>query len=164
MFESGWMPTSTPTARETPMGRGGYKKSRADPTRDGGAFMALPWAVVDSDAYRGLSHTARSLFIDIARQYNLKNNGRLLASKNFLRQRGWQSSDVIHRALRQLLDSGLIYMTVQGHRPNKASWFALTYYDLFDDPRFDPNAFQGFRRGAYKMHSLDRQTTQRQPA
>jgi hypothetical protein len=120
--------------------------------RDSGGFVALPWSVLDCSAYRALSHPARSLLIEFARQYVRDNNGRLLASTKFLKNRGWNSADVIHRAKRELLEAGLIYETVKGHRPNKASWYAITWQGLDKDSRYDAGAWEGWRhaRSGYK--------------
>ena len=124
-------------------------KLSIDIRRDAGGFVALPWQVLDSKAYLNLSHTAKSLLFDVARQWCKDNNGRLLASRAHLKKRGWNSSDTIYRALRELLDAKLLHQTVMGHRPNKASWFALTWYLLERDSRFDAGAFESFQRGAY---------------
>ena len=70
-----------------------------DTSRMGGGFIALPWQVVDSPAYMGLSYPAKALLIEIDRQYVKDNNGRLLASRAYLLKRGWKSQDVISRAL-----------------------------------------------------------------
>jgi hypothetical protein len=80
------------------------------------------------------------------------NNGRLLASTKFLKNRGWNSADVIHRAKHELLEAGLIYETVKGHRPNKASWYAITWQGLDKDSRYDAGAWEGWRhaRSGYK--------------
>ncbi len=124
-------------------------KSRIDESRDPGGYIALPWSVIDSQAYRNLSYTGKALLIELARQYVRNNNGRLLLSQRYLVTRGWRSGDVILRAKRELLDAKLIYQTVQGHRPNKASWFALTWYTLDRLPGYDDDVVDGFRRGMY---------------
>jgi len=129
-------------------------KSRIDESRVPGGHIALPWSVVDSAAYRNLSYTGKALLIELARQYVRDNNGRLLLSQRYLAGRGWKSGDVILRAKRELLDAQLIYQTVQGHRPNKASWFALTWYTLDRLPGYDDGAVQGFRRGMYATAPL----------
>lgn len=140
-----------------------FVKRRVDTDRVAGGFCAIPWEVLDSEAYRQLSHTARSLLMEVARQHVRDNNGQLLLSKNHLIKRGWTSSDTITRAKRELLDSKLIYETVKGHRPNRASWYALTWYSLYNNPKFDHGAFEGFKKGAYrdlplKTQTLDRRT------
>lgn len=118
--------------------------------RDSGGFIALPWSVVDCPAYANLSHPARSLLMEIARQFVGDNNGRLLASASYLGKRGWNSSDVISRAKRELIQAGFIYETVKGHRPNKASWYAVTWHTLDKLAGYDAGAIQGFQRSAYQ--------------
>lgn len=131
------------------MANGRYSTRKAKSTRDPGAFVALPWTVLDSHAYTRLSHPARSLLIEIARQYVRDNNGRLLASAAYLLKRGWKSTDVITRAKRELLKEGFIHETVKGHRPNKASWYAITWYSLDRLTGYDYGAAESFERRAY---------------
>ena len=129
------------------------RTSRAvDTSRDKGGFIALPHAVVDSPAFQRLSHPARSLLIEIARQLLGDNNGRLLASRAHMASRGWKSADVISRAKRELVASGFIHETVRGHRPNRASWYALTWYGLPSHPKYDHEALATFVRSAYNRN------------
>jgi hypothetical protein len=97
---------------------GRNKNNKGDSGRIAGGFVAMPWAVLDCPAYARLSHPARSLLTEIARQYVRDNNGRLLASAAYLVKRGWRSSDVIVRSKRELIEAGFIHETVMGHRPN----------------------------------------------
>jgi len=136
------------------MANGWNKNERVDTSRDAGGFVALPWAVLDCPAYSKLSHPARSLLIEFARQFVKNNNGRLLASSSYLRKRGWNSPDVITRAKRDLLEAGFIFETVMGHRPNKASWYAVTWRSLDDLKGYDTGAKEGFRRGAYSAAAM----------
>ncbi len=122
---------------------------KRDSSREPGGFVALPWAVLDSVAYARLSHPARALLLEFARQYCRDNNGRLLASRAYLLKRGWKSSDVIFRAIRQLIAEGFVHQTVLGHRPNKASWYAITWYNLDKHKGYDTGAELLFRRGSY---------------
>lgn len=132
------------------MANGRNKSRKPDSGRDPGGFVALPWSVLDSAAYASLSHPARSLLIEIARQYVRDNNGRLRASFAYLSKRGWKSADVITRAKRELLTAGFIHETVKGHRPNKASWYAVTWQNLDRLPGYDIGAVETFRRSAYR--------------
>ena len=118
--------------------------------RDPGAFIALPWLVLDSPAYGRLSMHARALLLEIARQYVYDNNGRLLCSRAYMLKRGWKSADMLAKAKRELIDGGFIYETVKGYRPNKASWYALTWQTLDRHPGFDAGAANGFVRSAYR--------------
>lgn len=132
------------------MANGRNKKVKGDSGRIAGGFIALPWVVTDCPAYVALSHPARSLLLEIARQYCRDNNGRLLASGAYLAKRGWNSSGVIVRAKRELLDGGFIFETVKGHRPNRASWYAVTWQRLDKLQGYDAGALECFERGAFQ--------------
>ena len=125
-------------------------RAKRDNGRDPGAFIALPIAVLDCPAYAALSHTARSLLIEVARQCKGDDNGRLLLSRAYMAGRGWNSAGVIHRAKRELIEGGFIFETVMGHRPNKASWYAVTWRNLDRLEGFDVGAEKAFRRGEYR--------------
>ena len=129
-------------------GRQGRKRVNTD--RDPGGFVALPWSVLDSSAYQGLGPPAKALLFEIARQHTGGNNGCMRASGAYLKPRGWSSNDVITRALKELIAAGLLHQTVMGHRPNKASWYAVTWQRLERNPKFDYGAFESFQRGAYR--------------
>lgn len=117
--------------------------------RDPGGFVALPWVVLDSPAYLGLSHPARSLLIELARQLRGDNNGRLLLTMAHLKPRGWSSNDTIVRAKRELLESGLVYETCKGRRPSVAGWYAVTWLKLDNLDGYDSGAAAAFLRSAY---------------
>lgn len=135
------------------MANGRNSGKRGDTGRDSGGFVALPWSVLDCPAYAALSHPARSLLMEIARQFVRDNNGRLLASDAYLAKRGWKSSDTNTRAKRALIEAGFIHETVKGHRPNKASWYAVTWRALDKIPGYDHGAAQTFVRGAYQKNA-----------
>lgn len=136
------------------MANGRNKSTKGDSGRDSGGFVALPWTVLDCAAYARLSHPARSLLMEFARQFVRDNNGRLLASSVYMKKRGWNSHDVVQRATRELVAAGFIHQTVMGHRPNKASWFAVTWRALDKLPGYDVGAAETFRRGAYQNAPL----------
>lgn len=135
------------------MANGRNSGRKGDSGRDGGGFVALPWSVLDCPAYARLSHPARSLLLEVARQIAPDNNGRLLASRAYLLKRGWKSADVIDRAKRELIEAGFIHETVKGHRPNKASWHAVTWRVLDRLPGYDAGAAESFVRGAYQKNA-----------
>lgn len=122
-------------------------------SREPGGFVALPWSVLNSDAFQGLTHKSKSLLLELARQYVGDNNGRLLLSTRYLKTRGWNSADVISRAKQELLESRLVFETFKGFRPNKASWYALTWNSLDSHPDYDAGVKEGFRRGMYRDQS-----------
>ena len=86
---------------------------------DGDRFVALPWQVLTCSAYVGLGHVARSLLVEIAMQFVRNNNGALLCSHSHLSKRGWTSNSTITRAKDELLEAGLIFQTVRGHRQTR---------------------------------------------
>lgn len=122
-----------------------YRKNSRDP----GGFIAMPWSVIDCPGYQRLSKHARALLLEIARQYVRDNNGRLLASRAYMLTRGWNSSSMLMEAKKELLEGGFIFETVKGCRPNKASWYAVTWLSLDVHPHFDFGAAAAFKRAAY---------------
>lgn len=132
------------------MANGRHKLKGSGSGRDSGGFVALPWAVLDSPAYARLSMHARGLLLEVSRQFVRDNNGRLLLSRAYMATRGWKSADMLDKAKRELLEGGFIFQTVQGHRPNKASWYAITWQTLDRLPGYDPGAVETFERGAYR--------------
>lgn len=127
------------------------KRKGLDASRDPGGFIGLPWSVVDCPNYARLSSHAKALLIEVARQFVRDNNGRLLLSGAHMAKRGWRSNDRLTKAKNELLEGGFIFQTVMGHRPNKASWFAVTWRALDKLKGFDAGAEQLFRRGAYQQ-------------
>ena len=127
---------------------------KGDSGRDSGGFIALPWSVMDCAAYALLSHPAKALLFELARQFVRDNNGRMLLSGAYLAKRGWKSADVITRAKRELLTAEFIFETVKGHRPNRASWYAVTWRTLDKLPGYDTGAALTFERGAYQKSAL----------
>jgi len=119
-----------------------------------GQFTPVPHRVTKSASYMSLSHTAARLLWDIAAQWGRNNNGRLLASWAKMSARGWKSADTLHRARTELVKAGFIYQTVQGHRPNKASWYAITWFPLEKLNGYDPEAEKNYRRWAFENTSL----------
>jgi hypothetical protein len=131
-------------------GRNGSRKKATG--RVEGGFAALPWDVLDSAAYARLSHPARSLLVELARQFVRDNNGRLLTSMAYLSKRGWNSNAVITRASRELEAAGFTHQMVKGHRPNCASWWAVTWHSLDRLTGYDPGTEATFRKGAYRQN------------
>jgi hypothetical protein len=132
------------------MANGRNKNRKGDSGRDSGAFVALPWSVLDCPAYSRLSMHARALLLEVARQFVRDNNGRMLLSRAYMGTRGWKSADMLTKAKRELLDGGFIFQTVMGHRPNKASWYAVTWRELDKLPGYDAGAEACFERSAYQ--------------
>lgn len=135
------------------MVRGLTRKSNPS-GRDSGRFVAIPHSVLNSAAYLNLSMHARALLIEIAKQHKGDNNGKLLVTKAVMRKRGWNSSSMLAKAKKALLDNNFIFETFKGHRPNKASWYAVTWYRLDEISGFDEGVKLLFKQGAYNKEPL----------
>lgn len=100
--------------------------------REEGAFLAIPMAFLTSEVYRNLSRPAKVLLLDMGAQYSLSepNNGRLIATMNKLRSRGWKSEVTLLKARKELEDAKVIVETRKGGFPNRATWYALTFFSL----------------------------------
>ncbi len=133
-------------------GRNSGRKTNSG--RDAGRFVAIPLSVLDCPGYARLSMHARALLLEVARQFTGNNNGRLLLSRDYMAKRSWKSNDMLTKAKRELLDGGFLHETVKGHRPNKASWYAMTWQTLDRIPGYDEGAIELFRRGAYNENAL----------
>ena len=113
-----------------------------------GAFLALPLAMLNCPKYRCLSSSARSLLIDIASQYNGKNNGDLSAAWKIMKPKGWRSEATLDRAKKELLAAEFIAQTRQGRLPNLCTLYGVTWMALNPNSKLDvgPN---GFPHGAW---------------
>ena len=71
-----------------------------------------------------------------------------------LKSRGFTSSDTLYRAKKVLLAAGFIFETVKGHRPNKASWYAVTWRMLDKIDGYDFGSAKNFERSAYNNPNI----------
>ena len=110
------------------MGKNATPKGR----RITGGFLMIPHDVLHSLAYRSLSASAVKLLVDIAGQYNGKNNGDLTACMTMMRPRGWCSTSTLHRAKLELLSAGLIEQTRQGGMNLGPNLYAITWKPIDD--------------------------------
>lgn len=92
-----------------------------------GSYSAIPHSVLDSVAFTGASHPTKALLLELVRQLNGRNNGHLQLTTKWLKTRGWQSADVIHRAKVELLERQLIMQTRQGGLNHGASQYLATW-------------------------------------
>ncbi len=106
-----------------------FKKPLEAPT---GRYFALPHAVIDSEAWRACSPSARALLIELCRQHSGSNNGRLHLSRVWLLPRGWKSPPLVNRLRDELLRNRLIVQTRHGGLRNGPHWFALTWLPVTD--------------------------------
>lgn len=88
--------------------------------KETGTFLRVPTAVLFCTNYCGLSMKSKALLLDIGARFTGFNNGDLAAPYSWMKERGWKSKDTLHRALKELLEAGMIELTRQGglHGPN----------------------------------------------
>lgn len=92
-------------------------------------FFQLYHKLLDSPRYINLPHTAKSLLMDMCRQYNGRNNGDLCVTLNVMKARGWNSNGTMRKALKALMDAELVLLTRQGSI-NKCSLYAFSWLPI----------------------------------
>ena len=92
-------------------------------------FVMFPYHVLDHAVFKTLSTRATKLVMDLAAQYRGHNNGDLCAPLSLMRERGWNSSDQLHKAKKELIEKDVIWVTRQGGL-NKANLYALTWFPI----------------------------------
>ncbi len=117
-----------------------------------GGVALLPIRILRSEAHINLSWPAKALLIEISSQYNGFNNGDLCATRSMLKDRGFNSSDTLFKAIKQLLNQNLILLTRQGGRDWKTggklpSLYAITWQPIDDC------------KDKFKNYKLDVETT-----
>ena len=106
-------------------------RARTKGRRESGSFLAIPHAVLNCHNYQQLSHKARSMLLELGRQYKGSNNGDLSATWNQLKVRGWRSKGTITSALKELEHFGFIIKSRQGGR-RRCSLYAITWKAIDD--------------------------------
>ena len=102
------------------------KRRRITGRQTTNSFLSLPHHVLNHENFRCLSPRATKLVIDIAAQYRGKNNGDLCAPLSLMRKRGWNSSDQLNKAKKELVEKDVIRVSRQGGL-NKCNLYALTW-------------------------------------
>lgn len=104
----------------------------AKQARGNGAFLPFRVDVLRSPALASLSPYASKLLLDIASQWSMGKNGDAsTAFEKVLRVRGWRSKATLHKALKELVASGLIIQTRQGSL-HECSLYALGWLAIDD--------------------------------
>lgn len=96
-----------------------------------GGYAPLYYCVIRSQTYGNLSAYAVKLVNDLLSQYFGSNNGDLSAAYSLMKKRGWKSKGTLNRAIKELLETGIIEVSRQGGR-HKCSLYALTFYAVDD--------------------------------
>ena len=94
-----------------------------------GPFLSIYNSVLEHEDFRTLSPRATKLVIDLGAQYRGGNNGDLSATLRMMKERGWNSSDQLNKAKKELIENDVIMVTRQGGL-NKASLYALTWFPI----------------------------------
>ena len=102
------------------------KRRRLTGRQTTNSFLSLPHHVLNHENFRCLSPRATKLVIDIAAQYRGNNNGDLCAPLSLMRKRGWNSSDQLNKAKKELVEKDVIRVSRQGGL-NKCNLYALTW-------------------------------------
>lgn len=115
--------------------------------------LIMPDAVMNHIDYIGMSSPAKALLLEIAFQFNGRNNGDLQCSRTVMASRGWSSNDVRERALKDLEGGGLIVKTRQGGRGIGPSLYAITWQPIHEcggkhDLQPTTTAYRLFREGS----------------
>jgi hypothetical protein len=134
------------------MSRRRRKDIGAGHRREEGPFLPIPMAFLASDVYRRLSRPAKVLLLDIGAQYSFSdpNNGQLIATMNKLRAHGWRSEVTLLKARRELENARVIVETRKGGFPNRATWYALTFFSLDPHKDYDIRA-TSYVRGEWRI-------------
>lgn len=126
-----------------------------------GAYAAVPFTVLDSQAFIGASDRAKSLLFALLRQTNGSNNGRLQLTDKWLAARGWPSAGMNAKARDELLERGLIVQTRSGGLNAGCNWFALTWLSISNFSGLDVSA-NTYHKGAWNCCALPA-TARRKP-
>lgn len=126
------------------------KRFKKAPESVSGTFSAVPHGVMDSNAFQGAGHPARSLLYELIRQLSGRNNGHLQLTSPWLKKRGWNSADVVQRAKGELLERGLIVLTRQGGLNSGPCQYGVTWLHISNFVGLDLSP-QGYHPGQWRL-------------
>jgi hypothetical protein len=113
-----------------------------------GGYSAIPHAVLDSQAFIGLTDRGKSLLFALIRQHSGSNNGRLQLTNKWLAAHGWRSASMNKQAVAELIERGLIITTRLGGLNAGCNWYALTWLPISNFVGLDIAA-SNYHRGAW---------------
>ena len=109
------------------------RREKAKNRRESGRFILIPHAVLTSSDYIGLSYKSKALLVDLAYQYNGRNNGDLTAALGYMQTRGWKRSATLTDAVKELMAANLIIKTREGKFQNphsRCALYAMTWQQI----------------------------------
>ena len=93
-----------------------------------GQYAPLPYPMLKSEAWRGLSNNAVRVFLELHTRYNGSNNGKLVLSYAEAAKALGIGKAGVQRAYKQLTDRGLLALEAKGDwYGRKAHEWRLTY-------------------------------------
>jgi hypothetical protein len=110
-------------------------KRSAIPKDPRGGHVRLYWAILDSPAWRVLTHANVRVYLALRRKLKQTNNGDINAILAEMRHAGISSSSTLSSALRRLEALGFIGKTRQGGIAFGGKLCSL--YRFTDEPTFD---------------------------
>tara|TARA_B100000686_G_C16752842_1_gene953640 strand:+ start:1460 stop:1894 length:435 start_codon:yes stop_codon:yes gene_type:complete len=93
------------------------------------SFVMMPHHVLAHDNFKTLSPRATKFLMDLLAQFRGNNNGDLCATLKTMGERGWNSSDQLHKAENELIEKDVIIVARQGGL-NKANLYAVTWFPI----------------------------------
>ncbi|SHM20013.1 hypothetical protein SAMN05216428_1174 [Nitrosospira sp. Nsp11] len=132
------------------------KRSKKRPEAPSGGFFALPYNILDSDAWKRCSPPARALLMELCRQHNGLNNGHLHLSRSWLESRGWNRPATVRKLRDELAQNRLILQTRHGGLNNGSHWFALTWLAISNFAELDITS-RDYHPGAYLLSPLSKE-------
>jgi hypothetical protein len=120
------------------------------PEKISGSFSAIPWAVLDSAAFQGLTPRGKAMVFELIRQHNARNNGHFNLAVSTLRNRGWKSTDAIQAAKAELLSRGLMIRTKTGGLNIGPDLYAVTWLPISNFVGLEISSAQ-YHRGAWRF-------------
>ena len=100
------------------MSSGATKRKRERGRATAGRFLSLPHVVLESSSFINLRPRAVKLLLDVAFQYDGRNNGNLTVACSPMKERGWSSKDTLSKAVQDLIEANLIVKTRTGRFMN----------------------------------------------
>lgn len=109
----------------------------------------MPHAVMDSKAFQGAGHPARSLLYELIRQHSGRNNGHFQLASPWLKKRGWNSADVVQRAKLELITRQLAIKTRLGGLNAGPDLWAVTWLPITDYTGLTEVSAMTYHQGAW---------------
>lgn len=105
------------------------RRRRQHGRRTDHTYLGIPHYILHSQEFGSLDPWALKLLIELASNYNGKNNGNLSSAYSTLSKRGWNSPGTLSVAIGRLLEAGWIVRTRQGGR-NRCALYAVTWWAI----------------------------------